>query len=142
MDPSLQVDERELLSSKFASEVESLQATQRREFRDWVSLMNLQGYRATLHWHWQVMTVHAEYKTSNQLPAPVPRSESNFSLSSQVTAFAACIAYVNDLHHGYTSTHVSLLSFQIQNLQPEVLSLQESFTITLGAQMKAMHNLR
>jgi hypothetical protein len=85
-----QVDERELLSSKFASEVESLQATQRREFRDWV------------------MTVHAEYKTSNQLPAPVPRSESNFSLSSQ----------------------------------PEVLSLQESFTITLGAQMKAMHNLR
>ena len=28
------------------------------------------------------------------------------------------------------------------NLQPEVLSLQESFTITLGAQMKAMHNLR
>ena len=35
------MDERELLSSKFASEVESLQATQRREFRDWVSLMNL-----------------------------------------------------------------------------------------------------
>ena len=32
------MDERELLSSKFASEVESLQATQRREFRDWVSL--------------------------------------------------------------------------------------------------------
>ena len=31
------MDERELLSSKFASEVESLQATQRREFRDWVS---------------------------------------------------------------------------------------------------------
>ena len=30
------------------------------------------------------MTVHAEYKTTNQLPPPVPRSESNFSLSSQV----------------------------------------------------------
>lgn len=135
MDPSLQVDERELLSSKFASEVESLQATQRREFRDWVSLMNLQGYRATLHWHWQVMTVHAEYKTSNQLPAPVPRSESNFSLSSQVTALAACIAdVVSDIDQIY--------QYSNSNLQPEVLSLQESFTITLGAQMKAMHNLR
>lgn len=85
-----QVDERELLTSKFESEVGTLHQTQRREFRDWV------------------MTVHAEFKTSSQPPAPVPRSESSFSLSSQ----------------------------------PEVLTLQESFTITLGAQMKQMHNLR
>ena len=57
-----------------------MQATQRREFRDWVSLnLNVPSFLAL---HWQVMTVHAEYKTSNQLPAPVPRSESNFSLSS------------------------------------------------------------
>ena len=41
----------------------------------------LQGY---IIGNTQVMTVHAEYKTSNQLPPPVPRSESNFSLSSQV----------------------------------------------------------
>ena len=41
------MDERELLSSKFASEVESLQATQRREFRDWVSVRNLHY----LIWH-------------------------------------------------------------------------------------------
>jgi hypothetical protein len=50
-----QVDERELVASKFESEVETLHQTQRREFRDWV------------------MTVHAEYKTSSQLPAAVPR---------------------------------------------------------------------
>lgn len=85
-----QVDEREMLTSKFESEVDTLHQSQRREFRAWV------------------MTVHAEFKTSNQLPTAVPRSESSFSLSSQ----------------------------------PEVLSLQESFTITLGAQMKQMHNLR
>ena len=83
------MDERELLSSKFASEVESLQATQRREFRDWVSFQLSMMCQATYHVFWlKVMTVHAEYKTSNQLPPPVPRSESNFSLSSQVSSFA------------------------------------------------------
>lgn len=85
-----QVDERELLTSKFESEIDTLHQSQRREFRSWV------------------MTVHAEFKTSNQIPSSVPRSESSFSLSSQ----------------------------------PEILTLQESFTITLGAQMKQMHNLR
>ena len=44
-------------------------------------LTRLQGYTIQ---NTQVMTVHAEYKTSNQLPPQVPRSESNFSLSSQV----------------------------------------------------------
>ena len=37
------------------NQVGSLHQSQKREFRDWV------------------MTVHAEFKTSSQLPAPVPR---------------------------------------------------------------------
>lgn len=87
-----QIDERQLLSSKFESELGSLHQSQLKEFKQWV------------------MCVHEEYKTSNQLPSAgaFPRSESSFSMSSQ----------------------------------PEVASLQESFTITLGAQMKQMHNLR
>ena len=86
-----QIDEKELLVSKFESEVGSLQQDQLREFRAWV------------------MTVHEEYKTTNNIPTgSFPRSESSFSMSSL----------------------------------PEVSSLQESFTITLGAQMKQMHNLR
>ena len=48
----------------------------------------LQGY---IIGNTQVMTVHAEYKTSNQLPPPVPRSESNFSLSSQVLSLKCSI---------------------------------------------------
>jgi len=87
---SHQMDERQLLASKFESELDGLQRDQHREFRQWV------------------MTVHEEYKTSGGLPSTFPRSESSFSMSSQ----------------------------------PEVLSLQESFTITLGSQMKQMHNLR
>jgi len=86
-----QIDEKELLVSKFESELATLHQDQLREFREWV------------------MTVHEEYKTSNSIPQGVfPRSESSFSMSSQ----------------------------------PEVATLQESFTITLGAQMKQMHNLR
>jgi len=86
-----QIDEKELLASKFESELATLHQDQLREFREWV------------------MTVHEEYKTSNSIPQGVfPRSESSFSMSSQ----------------------------------PEVAALQESFTITLGAQMKQMHNLR
>jgi len=87
-----QIDERQLLSSKFESELASLHEVQLREFKQWV------------------MCVHEEYKTNNMIPTTgtFPRSESSFSMSSQ----------------------------------PEVASLQESFTITLGAQMKQMHNLR
>jgi len=86
-----QIDEKELLVSKFESELATLHQSQLREFKEWV------------------MTVHEEYKTSNSVPKGVfPRSESSFSMSSQ----------------------------------PEVTALQESFTITLGAQMKQMHNLR
>jgi len=86
-----QIDEKELLVSKFESELATLHQDQLREFREWV------------------MTVHEEFKTSNSIPQGVfPRSESSFSMSSQ----------------------------------PEVATLQESFTITLGAQMKQMHNLR
>ena len=86
-----QIDEKELLESKYESEIASLHQEQYREFRSWV------------------MTVHEEFKTTNNIPVGAfPRSESSFSMSSQ----------------------------------PEVMSLQESFTITLGAQMKQMHNLR
>lgn len=86
-----QIDERELLISKFESEIATLHKTQFTEFRQWA------------------MCVHEEYKTSNQKPLGLfPRSESSFSISSQT----------------------------------EVSALQESFTITLGAQMKQMHNLR
>merc|ERR1719233_2676592 len=86
-----QIDEKELLVSKFESELATLHQDQLREFREWV------------------MTVHEEFKTSNSIPQGLfPRSESSFSMSSQ----------------------------------PEVATLQESFTITLGAQMKQMHNLR
>lgn len=86
-----QIDEKELLVSRYESEMASLHQEQYQEFRSWV------------------MTVHEEYKTTNNIPVgSFPRSESSFSMSSQ----------------------------------PEVTSLQESFTITLGAQMKQMHNLR
>ena len=88
---TFQIDEKELLSSKYESEIGSLQEQQLKEFRSWV------------------MTVHEEFKTTNSVPrGNFPRSESGFSMSSQ----------------------------------PEVMSMQESFTITLGAQMKQMHNLR
>ena len=86
-----QLDERELLISKFDSELATLHQNQFAEFRQWV------------------MCVHEEYKTSAQKPLGLfPRSESSFSVSSQT----------------------------------EVSALQESFTVTLGAQMKQMHNLR
>jgi len=86
-----QLDERELLASKYESELATLHKNQFSEFRQWV------------------MCVHEEYKTSSQAPLGVfPRSESSFSISSQT----------------------------------EVSALQESFTVTLGAQMKQMHNLR
>merc|ERR1719452_408943 len=86
-----QIDEKELLESKYESEMASLHQEQHREFRSWV------------------MTVHEEFKMTNNIPVGAfPRSDSSFSMSSQ----------------------------------PEVTSLQESFTITLGAQMKQMHNLR
>lgn len=87
---SHQMDEKQLLISKFESELDNLHQEQYREFRRWV------------------MTVHEEFKTSGGLPGVFPRSESSFSVSSQ----------------------------------PEILSLQESFTVTLGSQMKQMHNLR
>jgi len=88
---TFQIDEKELLASKYESEIGSLQEQQHKEFRSWV------------------MTVHEELKTTNNVPkGNFPRSESGFSMSSQ----------------------------------PEVMSLQESFTIILGAQMKQMHNLR
>ena len=88
---SHQIDEKELLESKFESEIARLHQEQHREFRSWV------------------MTVHEEFKTTNNIPVGAfPRSDSSFSMSSQ----------------------------------PEVTSLQESLTITLGAQMKQMHNLR
>jgi len=86
-----QIDEKELLISKYESEIANLHQEQYREFRSWV------------------MTVHEEFKTTNSIPkGAFPRSDSSFSMSSQ----------------------------------PEVSTLQESFTITLGAQMKQMHNLR
>merc|ERR1719154_441777 len=86
-----QIDEKELLESKYESEMASLHQEQYREFRSWV------------------MTVHEEFKMTNNIPVGAfPRSDSSFSMSSQ----------------------------------PEVTALQESFTITLGAQMKQMHNLR
>jgi len=86
-----QIDEKELLMSKYESEIDNLHQEQYREFRSWV------------------MTVHEEFKTTNNIPVGAfPRSDSSFSMSSQ----------------------------------PEVTLLQESFTITLGAQMKQMHNLR
>jgi len=85
------IDERELLLSKYESELATLHQKQYSEFRQWV------------------MCVHEEYKTSNQNSMSMfPRSQSSFSISSQT----------------------------------EVSALQESFTITLGAQMKQMHNLR
>eukprot|EP00088_Acartia_fossae_P016501 TRINITY_DN1922_c0_g1_i4.p1 TRINITY_DN1922_c0_g1~~TRINITY_DN1922_c0_g1_i4.p1 ORF type:complete len:454 (+),score=96.93 TRINITY_DN1922_c0_g1_i4:58-1419(+) len=86
------IDERELLLSKYESELATLHQKQYSEFRQWV------------------MCVHEEYKTSNQNPlgSMFTRSQSSFSISSQT----------------------------------EVSALQESFTITLGAQMKQMHNLR
>jgi len=85
------VDERELLLSKYESELATLHQKQYSEFRQWV------------------MCVHEEYKTTNQNPLGFSqRSQSSFSISSQT----------------------------------EVSALQESFTITLGAQMKQMHNLR
>lgn len=88
---SQQLDEKELLLSKYESELATLHQSQYREFREWV------------------MCVHEEYRTSNQRPVGIfPRSESSFSMSSQT----------------------------------EVSALQESFTVTLGAQMKQMHNLR
>lgn len=88
---SHQLEERDLLTSRYESELATLHQAQHREFREWV------------------MCVHEEYRTSNQRPAGLfPRSESSFSMSSQT----------------------------------EVSALQESFTITLGAQMKQMHNLR
>merc|ERR1711936_900238 len=88
---TFQIDEKELLASKYESEIGSLQEQQHKEFRSWV------------------MTVHEELKTTNNVPkGNFPRSESGFSMSPQ----------------------------------PEVMSLQESFTIILGAQMKQMHNLR
>ena len=79
------------LFDRYESEIASLHQEQFREFRSWV------------------MTVHEEYKTTNNIPVgSFPRSDSSFSMSSQ----------------------------------QEMSALQESFTITLGAQMKQMHNLR
>ena len=62
-----QIDERQLLSSKFESELASLHEVQLREFKQWV------------------MCVHEEYKTNNMIPTTgtFPRSESSFSMSSQ-----------------------------------------------------------
>ena len=119
------MDERELLSSKFASEVESLQATQRREFRDWVSL-NLK-------------------RTELPCIALAGDDSARGVQDEQPVAGPGAKIRVKFLPL-FTGVYILLMltSHSLFNvkLQAEVLSLQESFTITLGAQMKAMHNLR
>jgi len=94
-----------------------LEERQVMEFK-WES--DLAHLRETQHREFRewVMCVHEEYKTTEKGAAPPP---------------SACGT-------GGASMSKSESSFSVQSLSSS--SLQESFTITLGAQLKAMHNLR
>ncbi len=121
------LEERQLAELRWESQLGHLRDTQRRELREWV------------------MCVHQEIKT-NREEKKAAKANANVNSTTSTSKLTSDGGIVDNSGSSRPKTVVSksdsLFSMDVPSTASASHALQESFTVTLGAQMKQMHNLR
>jgi len=115
----------QILESKWASEISLARDAQRREYRSWV------------------MQLHEVVQTSSELPADLERIRKNFdakSSSPQSPPGSSPSSSASSLASGFKKLRIRESQSQENTVQQT--TMEESFTIHLGTQMKSSFNLR